>query len=88
MKRILPLLAKPQYYQRLKAGRARGGEAVILVENVRSFYDVLSRHYPPMRAFPAARAAVEAPGGLKSGTSAGLRPSGGSEFFNPAHVGP
>jgi membrane-bound lytic murein transglycosylase F len=41
MKRILPLLAKPQYYQLLKSGRARGGEAVILVENIRSYYDIL-----------------------------------------------
>ncbi|MCL2525031.1 MAG: membrane-bound lytic murein transglycosylase MltF [Betaproteobacteria bacterium] len=44
MKRVLPLLAKPQYYQRLKAGRARGGEAVILVENIRSYYDILRRN--------------------------------------------
>lgn len=44
MKRILPLLAKPKYYERLKAGRARGGEAVILVENIRSYYDILSRN--------------------------------------------
>ncbi len=55
MKRILPLLAKPQYYRRLKAGRARGGEAVILVENVRSFYDILSRHESPLRSFRATR---------------------------------
>ncbi len=41
MKAVLPLLAKPQYYKRLKSGRARGGEAVILVENVRSYYAVL-----------------------------------------------
>ncbi|WP_265943662.1 membrane-bound lytic murein transglycosylase MltF [Dechloromonas sp. A34] len=46
MKRILPLLAKPQYYERLKSGRARGGEAVILVENIRSYYDILVRHEP------------------------------------------
>lgn len=44
MKRILPLLAKPKYYQRLKSGRARGGEAVILVENIRSYYDILLRN--------------------------------------------
>lgn len=44
MKAVLPLLAKPQYYQRLKSGRGRGGEAVTLVENVRSFYDILSRN--------------------------------------------
>jgi membrane-bound lytic murein transglycosylase F len=36
-------MAKPEYYERLKAGRARGGEAVILVENVRTFYDILVR---------------------------------------------
>lgn len=46
MKRILPLLAKRQYYERLKSGRARGGEAVILVENIRSYYDILARHEP------------------------------------------
>lgn len=44
MKRILPLLAKPEYYQGLKSGRGRGGEAVILAENIRSYYDILSRH--------------------------------------------
>ncbi len=44
MKRILPLLSKPSVYQRLKAGRARGGEAVILVENIRSYYDILVRN--------------------------------------------
>lgn len=48
MKRILPLLAKPQYYNRLKSGRARGGEAVILVENIRSYYDILLRNEPAL----------------------------------------
>jgi membrane-bound lytic murein transglycosylase F len=48
MKRILPLLAKPQYDARLKAGRARGGEAVILVENIRSYYDILLRNEAPL----------------------------------------
>lgn len=51
MKEVLPLLAQPEYYERLKSGRARGGEAVILVENIRNYYDVLSRfepiHTPP-----------------------------------------
>jgi len=47
MKRVLPLLARPEYYRRLKSGRARGGQAVILVENVRNYYDVLSRFEPP-----------------------------------------
>lgn len=46
MKHVLPLMARPEYYERLKSGRARGGEAVILVENVRNYYDVLSRFEP------------------------------------------
>lgn len=46
MKRVLPLLMRPQYYERLKSGRARGGEAVIMVENIRNFYSVLSRFEP------------------------------------------
>jgi membrane-bound lytic murein transglycosylase F len=53
MKRILPLLARPEYYNNLKSGRARGGEAVILVENVRLFYDILLRHQPEFREFSA-----------------------------------
>ena len=47
MKRVLPLLSQPLYYERLKSGRGRGGEAVVLVENVRTYYDILSRFEPP-----------------------------------------
>ena len=43
---MLPLLAQPKYYERLKSGRARGGEAVILVENIRTYYDILARNEP------------------------------------------
>lgn len=46
MKRVLPLLAQPKYYERVKSGRARGGEAVLLVENIRSYYDILVRNQP------------------------------------------
>ena len=53
MKRILPLLAQPKYYERLKSGRARGGEAVILVENIRSYFDILVRHEPPYQPLHA-----------------------------------
>lgn len=49
MKQVLPLMARPEYYEKLKSGRARGGEAVILVENVRNYYDVLSRFEPVWR---------------------------------------
>jgi membrane-bound lytic murein transglycosylase F len=47
MKTVLPLLARPEYYSRLKSGRARGGEAVILVENVRTYFDIIARFEPP-----------------------------------------
>lgn len=46
MKKVLPLLSRPEYYSRLKSGKARGGEAVIMVENIRTYYDTLSRFEP------------------------------------------
>ncbi|HPB90763.1 MAG TPA: hypothetical protein PLD80_04520, partial [Rugosibacter sp.] len=46
MKKVLPLLSRPEVYDRLKAGPARGGEAVILVENIRIYYDILKRFEP------------------------------------------
>lgn len=49
MKKVLPLLAKPQYYSRLKSGKGRGGEAVIMAENVRIYNDILNRHEPAYR---------------------------------------
>lgn len=59
MKKVLPLLARPQYYQRLKSGRARGGEAVVMVENVRMFYDILQRYEPPYRPLSGLQAVSE-----------------------------
>ncbi len=47
MKKVLPLLVKPEYYKRLKSGKARGGEAVIMVENIRVYVDILNRHEGP-----------------------------------------
>jgi membrane-bound lytic murein transglycosylase MltF len=47
MKQVLPLLAKPEYYSRLKSGAARGGEAVIMTENIRTYYDILRRYEQP-----------------------------------------
>ncbi len=46
MKTVLPLMARPEYYARLKSGPARGGEAVIMVENIRTFFGILS-HFEP-----------------------------------------
>lgn len=49
MKKVLPLMARPQYYKRLKSGKARGGEAVIMVENIRIYADILNRYEAPHR---------------------------------------
>jgi len=43
VKKWLPSLSKPQHFQNLKYGYARGGEAVIFVENIRAYYDMLTR---------------------------------------------
>ncbi|HUU74417.1 MAG TPA: membrane-bound lytic murein transglycosylase MltF [Burkholderiales bacterium] len=47
VRKMLPLIARSEYYTTLKYGFARGGEAVILTENVRNFYDILKRHEQP-----------------------------------------
>jgi membrane-bound lytic murein transglycosylase F len=57
MKQVLPQLARPEIYARLKSGAARGGEAVIMVENIRSYYDILSRFEPAYASpYPAQQA--------------------------------
>ena len=43
MKQVLPQLARPEISARLKGGTARGGEAVVMVENIRNYHDILSR---------------------------------------------
>lgn len=53
LKKVLPLLAKPEYAAKTKRGFARGGQAVIFVENVRAYYDILTHLEPPHRP-PAA----------------------------------
>ena len=59
MKQVLPQLARPEIYARLKSGAARGGEAVIMVENIRSYYDILSRFEPAYASpYPAQSALV------------------------------
>ena len=52
MKKVLPLMSQPEYYVRLKAGPARGGEAVIMVENIRNYFDILSRIEPAWQPTP------------------------------------
>jgi membrane-bound lytic murein transglycosylase F len=49
VKKVLPLLARSDYYTTVRYGFARGGEAVILTENVRNYYDILLRFEEPHR---------------------------------------
>jgi membrane-bound lytic murein transglycosylase F len=44
LRQTLPLLARSDYYTTVRRGFARGGEAVILTENVRNYYDILMRY--------------------------------------------
>ena len=46
MKNVLPLIAQPAYAARLAAGRGRGGEAVIMAESVRNYFEILARFEP------------------------------------------
>jgi len=47
VKSVLPLLSQYEHYSTLRFGYARGGEAVILTENVRAYYDILQRLEAP-----------------------------------------
>jgi membrane-bound lytic murein transglycosylase F len=44
VKKVLPLLALPEYHQYAKLGYARGGMPVAFVDRVRGYYDVLLAH--------------------------------------------
>ncbi len=61
LKKILPLLSRSEYFDNLKHGYARGGEAVILTESVRTYHDILLRYE---RAYSRNFAATEAIGPL------------------------
>ncbi|MGB8517080.1 MAG: membrane-bound lytic murein transglycosylase MltF [Gallionella sp.] len=43
VRKWMPKLTQPQYFEQLPHGYARGGEAVILVENIRMYYDMIKR---------------------------------------------
>jgi len=43
VKRVMPLLSRKEYFENAKHGQARGGEAVIHVETVRLYHDMLKR---------------------------------------------
>ena len=65
VKKVLPLLAIPEYYQQAKLGYARGGMPVAFVDRVRGYYDVLLAHAPahrPRLGVFATTAGPDAPG--------------------------
>ena len=47
LKKTLPLLSLSKYFSSLKHGYARGGEAVILTESVRTYYEILLKYERP-----------------------------------------
>ncbi|WP_237759707.1 membrane-bound lytic murein transglycosylase MltF [Sulfuricella sp. T08] len=54
LKKALPLLSKTAYYTALKHGYARGGETVILVENIRNYYNIMMKFEPAYKSpYPA-----------------------------------
>ena len=59
LKQVLPKLSQAKYAQQFKTGRARGGEAVILVENIRSYYNILLRNAPPFAPTSASAASLK-----------------------------
>lgn len=69
LKKALPLLSKTANYTSLKHGYARGGEAVIFVENIRNYYNIMTRFeaahkspYPTLTAAKGAFSLATAPG--------------------------
>lgn len=50
VKTTLPLLRNPQYFKSAKYGYARGGEPVIFVERLRTYYDILVRFESPAQS--------------------------------------
>ena len=56
VRKVLPLLAQPEYYADAKYGYARGGMPVVFVDRIRAYYDILARqegpYQPRLRAYP------------------------------------
>lgn len=49
LKKNLPLLARGRFARATKFGYSRGGEAVVLVESIRNYYDILARFEQPLK---------------------------------------
>ena len=49
LKKTLPLLSRFEHHSTVKHGYARGGEPVIFVENIRTYYDILVKFEKPYK---------------------------------------
>jgi membrane-bound lytic murein transglycosylase F len=49
LKKTLPMLALPEYYETAKYGYARGTMPVTFVDRVRAYYDILLAQQPPLQ---------------------------------------
>ncbi|MCB1908856.1 MAG: membrane-bound lytic murein transglycosylase MltF [Rhodocyclaceae bacterium] len=76
MKNVLPLIAQPAYAARLSAGRGRGGEAVVMAESVRNYYEILARLEPaePLVSDDSLEAAGVTGSPVRQGVSASTPP--------------
>lgn len=54
VKEFLPLLAQKEWYTKTRFGYARGHEPVVYVQNIRRYYDVLTRITEPDQPKPDA----------------------------------
>lgn len=73
VKEFLPLLAQKEWYSKTRFGYARGHEPVIYVQNIRRYYDVLSRLNAPLEPEPKQTdrfVRIEGSENAKSGTGA------------------
>ena len=71
VKKVLPLLALPEYYQTAKLGYARGGMPVAFVDRVRGYYDVLLAHTAAHRSRLGTLAAASEASMSNSASSSG-----------------
>jgi len=52
VKKALPMLTQYQHYSTLRNGFARGGAAVIFVESIRTYYDILAKYEAKNEVIP------------------------------------
>ena len=72
VRQVLPRLSEPEHFHGTKHGYARGSEAQVLVDNVRNYYDILTRTFPrEVPALPASGPPEPAPQLSTKGVASG-----------------